>query len=111
MFVLLFSGRGPRTGLDDRPALRLIDAQRILGERVSGRGQGAGGRAAADEPELAPAAATLEQTGVAQRGEQRMVPVHVHERVGPDVAGRQRQEPARLDVAVMVDEEEAAAIA
>jgi hypothetical protein len=71
---------------------------------------GAGAAAAAAMSVLAAAAATAEEVGVAEGAEERVLAVHADEVVGADVAGGEREEPARADGAEVVDEEEAVAV-
>jgi len=88
----------------------LVRAAGILGQRVSGEGVGASAAAPAALAPLAAPAAPAEPRGIAQRDEQGVLPVHRDQVVAAHVAGRQGQEPARTDVADVVDEDEAVAV-
>src|SRR5690606_20380798 len=90
----------------EREGPGLVGAPRVLGEGIPGQGEGAGPGATADGAELAASAAGGQRLRVAQPGEQRCRPVDVDQRTLADVAGRQRQEAAGLDVAGVGDEHE-----
>ena len=87
-----------------------MGAARIFRQRVALEGVGPRAAAATAPAPLAAPAAPTEPRRVTQRDEERMVAVDRDEIVSPDVAGGQRQEAARTDVAEMIHEHEAVAV-
>lgn len=87
-----------------------MGAAGIFREWVAVKGVGARAAAPTAPAPFAPPAAPSEPCGITQPDEERVLAVDRDEIVPSDVAGRQRQEPARPDVAHMIHEHEAVAI-
>jgi hypothetical protein len=88
----------------------LVGAGRVLGERIAGGCVGAGTRAAAEFPVGAPPAAAAE-VGRPDPAQERLLAVDADDLVVSDVAEREGQEPGRMDLSVVPDEDDPPSVA
>jgi hypothetical protein len=88
---------------------RLVDARRVLAERVAVDGEGARPGAAAQVGVLAPPAPSLER-GPADLAQHLVVAVDLAQGTLAQVPEPERQEPCRVDLAVVRDEQDALAV-
>ena len=85
---------------------RLIEAARVVCQRVAGCGVCASPAAATAGAILASAAASTETVGIAKSAEELVIPVDLHEVIVSDVAGNEWEKATGADVAEVVDEDE-----
>ncbi len=90
--------------------LRLPYAARFLSKRISGQRIGSGPGSSTNFAEFANPAFALQICAVAQRDEQRRIPVKFRQRLLAHVASRNRQESAGEYFSQMRDEDEAFAV-
>ena len=96
--------------LDSSAVLRLVSAAGFRGEQVAGHGIGTSAGSAANRAYGTASALAFQPGAVAQGDKQGRIGIQLSQRLGHDIARGERQEAARIYLALVVNEDESLAV-